>query len=46
VAEDAAGAERYRLLARDADRFPGLAKYARTTDRVIPVTALIPLGGA
>ena len=45
VAEEATGEERERLFARGADRFPDLAKYGRTTDRVIPVIVLTPLGG-
>jgi deazaflavin-dependent oxidoreductase (nitroreductase family) len=46
VAEEATGEERQRLFARGADRFADLAKYARKTDRVIPVIVLMPLGGA
>jgi deazaflavin-dependent oxidoreductase (nitroreductase family) len=46
VAEEATGEERERLFARGAHRFPDLAKYARKTDRVIPVIVLTPLGGA
>lgn len=45
VAEEAKGEERERLFARAADRFPDLAKYARTTDRMIPVIVLTPVGG-
>ena len=45
LAEEAMGEERKRLFARGADRFPDLAKYARTADRVIPVIVLTPLGG-
>jgi deazaflavin-dependent oxidoreductase (nitroreductase family) len=46
VAEEATGEERERLFARGTHRFPDLAKYARTTDRVIPVIVLTPLRGA
>jgi deazaflavin-dependent oxidoreductase (nitroreductase family) len=46
VAEEATGEERERLFARGAERFPDLAKYARKTDRVVPVIVLTPLGGA
>ena len=46
VAEEATDEERERLFASGADRFPDLAKYARKTDRVIPVIVLTPLGGA
>jgi deazaflavin-dependent oxidoreductase (nitroreductase family) len=42
VAEEATGEERERLFALGADRFPQLADYARTTDRVIPVIVLAP----
>ncbi len=40
VAELATAEERERLFALGAARFPQLAEYARTTDRVIPVIAL------
>jgi deazaflavin-dependent oxidoreductase (nitroreductase family) len=40
VAEQATGEERDRLFTLGAARFPQLAEYARTTDRVIPVIAL------
>jgi deazaflavin-dependent oxidoreductase (nitroreductase family) len=46
VAEEATGEERERLFARGIERFPDLAKYARKTDRVIPVIVLTPLRGA
>ncbi len=46
VAEEAVGADRERLFARGADRFPDLATHARKTDRVIPVIVLTPLCGA
>jgi deazaflavin-dependent oxidoreductase (nitroreductase family) len=46
VAEEATGEERERLFATGAERFPDLAKHARTTDRDIPVIALTPVGGA
>jgi deazaflavin-dependent oxidoreductase (nitroreductase family) len=46
VAEEAAGEERERLFARGAERFPDLAKYARKTDRVVPVIVLTPRGSA
>jgi deazaflavin-dependent oxidoreductase (nitroreductase family) len=45
-AEEAAGEERERLFARGAKRFPDLAKYARKSDRVVPVIILTPLGSA
>jgi deazaflavin-dependent oxidoreductase (nitroreductase family) len=40
VADQATGAERDRLFALGAARFPQLAEYARKSDRVIPVIAL------
>lgn len=43
MAKEATGAERERLFARGADRFPDLAKYPRKTDRVITVIVLTPL---
>jgi deazaflavin-dependent oxidoreductase (nitroreductase family) len=46
VATEATGEERERLFARGAERFPDLAKYARKTDRVVPVIVLTPIGGA
>jgi deazaflavin-dependent oxidoreductase (nitroreductase family) len=45
MAEEATGEERERLFARGAERFPDIAKYARKTDRLIPVIVLTPLGG-
>jgi deazaflavin-dependent oxidoreductase (nitroreductase family) len=45
-AEEAAGEERECLFARGAKRFPDLAKYARKTDRVVPVIVLTPVGSA
>jgi deazaflavin-dependent oxidoreductase (nitroreductase family) len=46
VAEEATGAERERLFARGAERFPQLAEHARKTERVIPVIVLTPVDGA
>jgi deazaflavin-dependent oxidoreductase (nitroreductase family) len=40
AAEAATGAERERLFAIGAKRFPQLAEYARNADRVIPVIVL------
>jgi deazaflavin-dependent oxidoreductase (nitroreductase family) len=41
-AEDATGAERERLFARAAERYPQLGELARNTDRVIPLIVLTP----
>jgi deazaflavin-dependent oxidoreductase (nitroreductase family) len=46
VAQEAAGVGCERLFARGAERFPDLAKYARQTDRVVPLIVLTPLGSA
>jgi deazaflavin-dependent oxidoreductase (nitroreductase family) len=46
VAEEAAGAERERLFARGAERYPQLAEVARKTNRVIPMIVLTPRGSA
>jgi deazaflavin-dependent oxidoreductase (nitroreductase family) len=46
VAEEATGAERERLFARAAERYPQLHELARKTDRVIPVMVLTPPGNA
>ncbi|MGO9975055.1 MAG: nitroreductase/quinone reductase family protein [Solirubrobacteraceae bacterium] len=46
VAEEAAGAERERLFARAARRYPQLAEVARKTSRVIPMIVLTPGGSA
>lgn len=40
TATDVLGAERDRLFAEQASRFPGFAGYQRMTDRTIPVIAL------
>jgi deazaflavin-dependent oxidoreductase (nitroreductase family) len=40
VAEEMTGAERDRLFARAADRYPQLADAAQKTDRVIPIVVL------
>jgi deazaflavin-dependent oxidoreductase (nitroreductase family) len=37
-----AGEERDRLFERQAELYPQFAEYARSTDRVIPVIALVP----
>jgi deazaflavin-dependent oxidoreductase (nitroreductase family) len=42
VAEEMTGAERDRLFARAADRYPQLADAAQKTDRVIPIVVLKP----
>ena len=44
VAEQAIGAERERLFATAAGRYPQLVELARKTDRVIPVVVLTPRG--
>jgi deazaflavin-dependent oxidoreductase (nitroreductase family) len=46
VAEETSGAERERLFARAAERYPQLHDLARKTDRVIPVITLTPRRGA
>jgi deazaflavin-dependent oxidoreductase (nitroreductase family) len=43
-AEEATGAERERLFAKAAERYPQLADVARKTNRVIPVIVLTPRG--
>jgi len=40
MAEEATGAERDRLYARAADRYPQLAELAHKTDRLIPIVVL------
>jgi deazaflavin-dependent oxidoreductase (nitroreductase family) len=42
VAEEMTGAERDRLFARAADRYPQLAEAAQKTDRLIPIVVLTP----
>ena len=42
VASEATGDERERLFRAQAARFPQLAEYERTADRVIPVIVLTP----
>lgn len=42
TASDVLGAERDRLFAEQASRFPGFAGYQRMTERTIPVIALTP----
>jgi deazaflavin-dependent oxidoreductase (nitroreductase family) len=42
VAEETIGAERDRLFARAADRYPQLADISQKTDRVIPIVVLRP----
>jgi deazaflavin-dependent oxidoreductase (nitroreductase family) len=46
TAEEATGAERERLFARAADRYPQLHDLAKKTDRVIPMIVLTPRGSA
>ncbi|MEO7124250.1 MAG: nitroreductase family deazaflavin-dependent oxidoreductase [Lacisediminihabitans sp.] len=46
TATDVPGAERDRLFAEQASRFPGFAGYQRMTDRTIPVIALTPVPSA
>jgi deazaflavin-dependent oxidoreductase (nitroreductase family) len=46
VAEEATGAERERLFARAAERYPQLHELARKTPRVIPLVVLTPHGKA
>ncbi|GAB2785595.1 nitroreductase family deazaflavin-dependent oxidoreductase [Amycolatopsis magusensis] len=41
-AEEITGAERDELYARQAELYPGFAKYQEGTSRVIPVVALSP----
>jgi deazaflavin-dependent oxidoreductase (nitroreductase family) len=42
VAEEATGNERDRLFARAAEHYPQPAEIARKTERVIPMTVLMP----
>jgi deazaflavin-dependent oxidoreductase (nitroreductase family) len=42
VAEEETGAERERLFARAAERYPQLRELAHKTDRVIPMITLTP----
>ncbi|MGY6653568.1 nitroreductase family deazaflavin-dependent oxidoreductase [Amycolatopsis sp. TRM77291] len=44
-AVELAGAERDEKYRVQAERYPGFAEYQRMTDRVIPVVALVPIGG-
>ena len=44
VGEEAIGAERERLFAIAADRYPRLVELARKTNRVIPMIVLTPRG--
>jgi len=46
VAEEETGAERERLFARAAERYPQLRELAHKTDRVIPLITLTPQRGA
>jgi deazaflavin-dependent oxidoreductase (nitroreductase family) len=46
VAEEATGAERERLFARAAERYPQLDELAQKTPRVIPLVVLTPRGDA
>jgi deazaflavin-dependent oxidoreductase (nitroreductase family) len=46
VASEATGNERELLFRKQAERFPQLAEYEQTTDRVIPVIVLTPRVGA
>jgi deazaflavin-dependent oxidoreductase (nitroreductase family) len=46
VAGEASGAERERLFARAADRYPQLHEIARKTERVIPMIVLMSGGSA
>lgn len=42
TAEPVHGAERDRVYAEQARRYPGFAEYQQKTSRVIPVVALVP----
>ena len=46
VAEEATGAERERLFAKAAERYPQLHELAQKTPRVIPMVVLTPRGSA